>query len=257
MVAGTGPYNDEFFAISQKTGWMIVARNIPTKRLIPIDDLPPVKASVEIEYVPLEENAQMERYSSRIVLRDNAYDYLDALRSSAGDVILGWTLVGREVHLLWGQDSYLYRYRIVIDEVLDPLPALRVTYLTPPRRHNRRREWRSNTKILGKFTEIGNQQEVGPYETPQMVRTISRSISYSAIRFYSRHSLKPDTHLKVDWQLPDNIVLTGEMRVLRTLADITVYRGIEGHDLVAVWDPPLEISQLNLWKAFCDRHRYD
>ncbi|PSR34391.1 MAG: hypothetical protein C7B46_05605 [Sulfobacillus benefaciens] len=215
-----------------------------------------MKAPVEIEYVPQAEDSQMERYSSRIVLRDNAYDYLDALRSSAGDVILGWTLVGSEVYLLWGQDSYLYRYRIVIDEVLDPLPAMRVTYLTPPRRHNRRREWRSNTKIPGKFTKIAGEQE-DPPETPRMLRTISRNISYSAIRFYSRHSLKPDTRLKTQWQLPDGNVLAGEMRVLRTLNAITVYQGIEGHDIVAVWDPPLNESQLNLWKAFCDRHRYD
>jgi hypothetical protein len=234
---------------------MIVARGTPTKRLIPIDDLPPVKAPVKIEHVP--ENAPMERYSSRIVLRDNAYDYLDALRSSAGDVILSWTLVGSEVYLLWGQDSYLYRYRIIIDEVLDPLPAVRVTYLSPPRRHNRRREWRSNTKIPGKFTKIEDVQEDGRVETPRPLKTISRNISYSAIRFYSRHSLKSGTRLKVDWQLSDGSRLTGEMRVLRTLTDITVYQGVEGHDVVAVWDPPLEMSQLNLWKAFCDRHRYD
>lgn len=229
-----------------------MARGIPSKRFVPIEDLPPVKAPVEIEYVPQAEDAQMERYSSRIVLRDNAYDYLDALRSSAGDVILGWTLVGSEVYLLWGQDNYLYRYRIIIDEVLDPLPAMRVTYLTPPRRHNRRREWRSNTKIPGKFTTIGGEEEAS-----RMVRTISRNISYSAIRFYSRHSLKPDTRLKTQWQLPDGNDLTGEMRVLKTLTNITVYQGIEGHDIVAVWDPPLNESQLNLWKAFCDRHRYD
>lgn len=243
---------------------MTVARgsSVP-KRAVPLEDLPPVKAAIEIEHRPPSQDGHMERYSSRIVLRDDSYDYLDALRSSSGDIVMGWTLVGSEVSLLWGKDSYLFRYRVMVDEVLDPLPALRVSYQGPVRRHNRRHEWRSNTKLIGKFTIIVDEKpegEIEPDEPPAPARqhvTISRNISYSALRFYSRYRLKPDTKVTVEWKLPDGSTFRGTMRVLTTLPDITIYQGTEGHDVVALWDPPLESKELEQWKAFCDSHRYD
>lgn len=233
------------------------------KRAVPLEELPPVKAAIEIEHRPPGPGGNLERYSSRIVLRDDLYDYIDALRSSSGDIVMSWTLVGSEVSLLWGNASYLFRYQVRIDEVLDPLPAMRVTYQGAPRRHNRRHEWRSNTKLTGKFTIIVDEdpgEEVERNEPPASVRqyvTISRNISYSGMRFYSRHQLKPDTKISTEWKLPDGLTFRGTMRVLSTLPDITMYQGAEGRDVVALWDPPLESPELDQWKAFCDAHRYD
>lgn len=243
---------------------MSMARGSSTpKRAVPLEDLPPVKASIEIEHRPPSGDGLMERYSSRIVMRDEAFDYLDAMRASSGDIVMGWTLVGSEVNLLWGKDSYLYRFKVMVDEVLDPLPALRVTYLGPARRHNRRHEWRSNTKLTGKFTMVVDENpepdgvnEESPTASRQYV-TISRNISYSAIRFYSRHRMKPDTRITVEWKLPDGGTFHGTMRIVGTLPDITVYQGAEGRDVVALWDPVLESPALDQWKAFCDSHRYD
>lgn len=242
----------------------MVARGSNTpKRAVAMGDLPPVKASIEIEHRPPSEDGHLERYSSRIVMRDESYDYLDALRSSSGDVVMGWTLVGSEVNLLWGRDSYLFRFKVMVDEVLDPLPALRVTYQGPPRRHNRRHEWRSNTKLMGKFTVMVNEEvnandgSQDPTSAPKPAVTISRNISYSAIRFYSRRRIKPDTRMNTEWKLPDGATFHGTMRVLTTLPDITIYQGVEGHDVVALWDPVLESPVLEQWKAFCDSHRYD
>ena len=233
-----------------------VARNTENpKRVVPMAELPPVKAAIEIEHWTNGEGSEIERYSSRIVMRDDSYDYLDALRSSAGDVVLGWTLVGTEVQLLWGRDSYLYRYKILIDDVLDPLPALRVTYVAPPRRHNRRHEWRSNTKLPGKFTIVA--EDNAEEEKPRQFSTITRNISYSAIRFFSRHRLKPETRVAVEWKLPDGSSFKGQIEILRTLPGITVYQGVEGHDVVGFWNPVLDGPLLQQWKTFCDRHRYD
>ncbi len=242
---------------------MVARGSSVPKRAVALEDLPPVKAAIEIEHRPPGQDGRMERYSSRIVLRDESYDYLDALRSSSGDIVMGWTLVGSEVNLLWGKDSYLFRFRVMVDEVLDPLPALRVSYQGPPRRHNRRHEWRSNTKLTGKFTIIfdetpeNEEQQEETTPEPRPFNTISRNISYSGMRFYSRHRLKPDTRITVEWQLSEGGTFRGTMRILSTLTDITTYQGAEGRDVVALWDPPLESAELEQWKSFCDAHRYD
>ncbi|MBX5467924.1 MAG: hypothetical protein K6U14_10620 [Firmicutes bacterium] len=225
----------------------------PSPGVLAPEDLPPVKAAVEIEWQPGPE-MPVERYQSRIILRDGGYDYLDALRTAAGEVVAGWTLVGRPLNLLWGRENYLYRYPITVEEVLEPLPALRVTYLGLPRRHNRRREWRSNTKVVGqiRLAEVTDQDRRG-----RPMQTVSRNISYSAVRFFSRFRLEPGTVLETEWRLAPGEVLRATMRVLRTVPGPSQYQGWEGVDVVALWDPPLSSPAREQWKAFCDRHRWD
>lgn len=226
----------------------------PTNPGVLATDLPPVKAAVEIEWQP-GPDLPVERYQSRIVLRDQAgYDYLDALRTAEGQVVAAWSLVGQPLSLLWGRENFLYRYPITVEEVLEPLPALRVTYLGPPRRHNRRREWRSNTKVVGQFVVVGAQPNT-PRARP--VFTVSRNISYSAMRFFSRFRLEPGTLLEVEWKLGPKETLKATMRVLRTVPGPTMYQHHEGVDVVACWDPPLDSPLREQWKAFCDRHRWD
>ncbi|MCL6564284.1 MAG: hypothetical protein K6U87_14880 [Firmicutes bacterium] len=77
----------------------------PTNPGVLAQELPPVKATVEIEWQP-GPDLPVERYQSRIVLRDQAgYDYLDALRTPDGQVVAAWSLVGQPLSLLWGQES--------------------------------------------------------------------------------------------------------------------------------------------------------
>lgn len=231
-----------------------MARQTDSSRPVAISNLPPLKSAVEIAYHAGPPQFSIEYYASRIVLRDASYDYLDALRSAAGDIVSGWSLMGAETYLLWGQDKVLYRYKIVIDEVLDPLPALRVVYLEPPQRHNRRHEWRSNTKLMGKIAVVTDQadaSEIKPYPT------ITRNISYSALQCFVRHPLPLGTRLRAEWQLDHGMTLQHSMTVLRIVPGITQYRGVEGHDIVACWDPSLDDDAKQRWVTLCNQHRYE
>lgn len=221
------------------------------------DPLPPVKALVTVE---LQANGEMHGgvFSSRIAMREDGFDYLDALKSPSGDVISGWMLIGQSVYLMWGKENVMYRYQVSVQEVLEPIAAMRVTYLAPPKRHNRRKEWRSNTTISGRFrVENPTTSETTPTERANRpMVTISRSISYSSMRFFSPSRLKPGTRILANWNLTDDDGMEAVMRV-QFIAGKSVFQGREGFDIVAMWDPPLEDPVKSQWKAFCDDHWYD
>lgn len=231
---------------------------------IPEELLPPVKASVEIvDAPPKDEN--FAHYSSRIMHREDGCDYLDALRNVSGE-IPNVSLLPPHLYLLWGTAQDLYVFRIAVDAVLDPLPSLRIRYLESPRRHNRRQAWRSNTKISGSFIilstpGIAESRDPSVLATedgsPRRYRTMTRDISYSALRFYARYRIPAGSRLSAQWHLPDGTILTATMVVVPSVLRVSVYRGIEGRDVVARWDPPLAPLLAEQWHAFCDHHRYD
>ncbi len=225
--------------------------------------LPPMKASVEIvDFLP--NGGDSEHYTSRIMHREDGCDYLDALRNAAGQIRPTSSLPSR-LFLLWGTNQDLYVYPIAIDTILDPLPSLRIRYLEAPRRHNRRQAWRSNTKIPGSFTIIAapsleNHDPSGlalQENSPRRYRTMTRDISYSALRFYARFRIPAGTELSAQWHLPDGTALDATMVVVPSVLRVSAYRGIEGRDVVARWHPPLPAPLAEQWHVFCDNHRYD
>lgn len=197
----------------------------------------------------------MERFRTRILMREGAADYLDALRSSTGAIVV--PEAGKEAYLRWGSSDYLYRFRVRIEEVLQPVPTVRIAYLEAPERVNRRREWRSPAKIGGRFSIIAWQwtDRGAVASDPYYIRTMSRDISPSAVRFYSPDILRPDTQIIAAWQVGPDYAVEGTMTVLRTLPEPSTFREIAGYDVVALWTPPLQSLDRNLWTATARQHR--
>lgn len=222
-------------------------RNKPSE--VPESERPPVKATVQ---VGLHDGTQ---YETRIVLRRDGLDYLDALKDDLNRTMTGWTLTGGDLALYWGRDEFLFRFPIRVREVLDPLPALEVEYVGPPSRHNRRRQARSYARIQMQFVRKGVAQDVdklerGPFDT------ISRDISLAAIRFFTPRVLKPGEAIDVTVPLDDG-PLSATMRVLRTGRTPTEYRRRDGYDAVGLWDPELIDPERTRWLLYFRKHRWD
>jgi hypothetical protein len=199
------------------------------------DLLPPVKALVQVEL------PDGSRYDTRVVMRRSAQDYLDALRDAHGSTVTGWALSGRRLTLLWGRDGAVWRYPIQVHEVLEPFPALAVVYLGPPSRNNRRREPRALVRV--RMTILSE-----PPSTP--IDTITRDVSYSAVRFFTPRLMAAGDHVAAAFFLDDG-PLTAPLRVLRVTRHITSYRHQAGHDAVALFDPPLTAGERARWLALC------
>lgn len=220
--------------------------------------LPRIKDSVALEYRPEGAEGPFRRYRTRVVAREGRFDFLDAPRSSTGTIV---TLpVDGRVFLEWGSGSYVYRFAIRIEEVLDPLPSLKVSYQSQPTRRNRRQQWRAKVNVSGRYhiyEESLDLPESATLSKPSWIRTMTRDVSYSAVRFFTPDVLTPGTPLAVEWHLAQGQVFTKTMAVVHMVGGESHYRGLEGHDVVARWSPPLIDAGAQQWQSFCDTHRYD
>ncbi|MCY0907039.1 MAG: hypothetical protein OWR62_01470 [Sulfobacillus thermotolerans] len=213
---------------------------------------PPLQSFVSLQTL---DEPQAQTWTSRLIRRDGVYDYLDALRDRRGDVVQGWSLQGQPMRLYWGQDRYLWQYKVQIIMVLDPLPAVQVTYLEPPVRTNRRREWRSDDNGYHMRGRVQVCEDVGVAETSAWT-TVSRDFSYSGIRFFSPMVLPIGSHVTTQWQWDQPGEFQGRLQIVRLDTGRAQYREAEGVNVVGLWDPALEGEQANAWQAFCLHHRY-
>jgi len=216
---------------------------------VPDFERPPVKASVQVGL------ADGTQYETRIVLRRDGLDYLDALKDDNNRTVAGWTLADDTLLLYWGQDEVLNRYPVHVREVLDPIPALEVEYLAPPTKHNRRRQARSYARVKMVFVRLDLPETVekverGPFET------ITRDISLAASRFFTPRVLTPGEMLDVTMHLDDG-PMRATMRVLRTSRYPTEYRRRDGYDAVGLWDPELLDPERARWLLYFRKHRWD
>lgn len=225
--------------------------------IIPDDALPPLKAAVTLDYRPPDRLLDTyTRFTTRVVARDEDGDWLDALRAPSGSIAIPQR--GHEAWMLWGSRSVLYRYRVQIEEITDPIPAVRIIYCEPPVKLNRRQQLRSYVNITGRFALIPEENSVSEENPLRYWRTMTRDVSYWSIRFYVPDSLPSNARLLTEWNLTENSpVFTASMRLLRTRPELSVYRSIPGYNVVAYWDPPLTDEPWDTWRNFCDIHRYD
>lgn len=219
--------------------------------------LPRIKDAVVLEYRPESAEGPFQRYRSRVVAREGRYDFLDAPRSSSETIV---TLPGdHRAFLEWGSGSYVYRFAIRIEEVLEPLPSLKISYQSQPTRRNRRQQWRAKVNVPGRYRideePVDLPEATGPPRP--WIRTMTRDVSYSSVRFFTPDILTPKTPVTVEWHLVRDQVFTGTMAVIHMMRGESYYRGLPGQDVVARWSPPLIDAQAQQWQGFCDSHRYD
>jgi hypothetical protein len=219
------------------------------RNAVPESERPPVKAIVQAGL------ADGSRYETRIVMRRDGLDYLDALKDDSNRTLLDTDLVGGDLILYWGQDDFLYQFPVRVREVLAPLPALEVEYPGPPTRHNRRRQGRAYARphmafVRSDTPDRGDALARGPFDT------ITRDISLAAIRFFTPRALKTDERVQVALDLDDG-PLRARMRILRTSRYPSAYRHQDGYDAVGVWDPDLTDPDLARWLLYFRRHRWD
>ena len=213
-----------------------------------IDPLPPVKAGVKVSFPEVDAN---EMFTSRIVLRDDTFDYLDALRTESGVLVGQWFARGSNARMWWGSGGYFLVYPIHIHEVLSPIPALAVLYRGQPRTHNRRREARANAHLRAKFT---SSQKGGP---PPGCISVTRNISFSGVRFFSPAALDAETIIEISVDA-DGQWFTNTAKVLHSQVSEKPFRQVFGYDVVGLWDPPLtDTAQVAQWKALLYAHRFD
>lgn len=223
--------------------WGARGRKGPTIEPVVAESLlPPVKSIVQIAFPsPGEENPTP--YLSRIILRQTPLDYLDAMRHPDGDRPVDAQLArGREALLRWGDGIHLLEYRIRVRNVIDPIPALEVEYLSEPVRRNRRNEVRSPATVVGFILPADEK------DAPE--RTITRDISPSGLRFFSRTPYAPGQVVTLSLDLGSRGWLTHPVRVVRCDPAERSYRGVPGHDIGAVFSPPLETDDAERWMAY-------
>ncbi len=214
--------------------------------------LPPVHATIALHLL------DGTVLTSRVMAREggtpgeSVVDFLDAPRSVGGGAVTGWALVGERVDLQWGHEEWVETYPVEVREVLDPLPALEVRYLGPPRRHNRRSDLRSAAHVRVRLESVGAD---GPLA--RGFASITRDISPSSVRVFTPEVLETGRVLSAQFTLDEEPPLVGTMRVLRCHTAPSTYRGYEGVDAVLMWDPALTGAVLARWVLYCRRHRWD
>lgn len=220
---------------------------------VPDSVLPPVKAPVQVKI------AEDQTYDSRIIMRRDGFDYLDALRDRKGTTANAWTAIGETALLLWGHDEYLEQYAIEIREVLDPIPAFEVRYISAPRRTNRRQEARAyaHARLYYRLTPPPGPENVDPQDDERPVESITRDIALRSVRLFTPDPLPPGQIIYVTVMLDDGASLSHSMKILRSSRERTEYRRYEGVDAVAFWDPPLSPEQHRQWLAYFRKHRWD
>lgn len=225
---------------------------------IPVESLPPLKTPITLDYRPARPGAELTRCSTRIIAREAPSDWLDALRAPSGPVAV--PKLGDLAWLLWGDGDMLYRYRVRVEEIAQPIPAVRVRYLGPPDVIERRQERRSPVNITGRFHIQDSNGEglelLGTAAVPRPWQTMTRDVGYSSIRFYTPESMGAGVHLATEWDLDSDHMLAWPMVVVRTLPGESVYRAIPGYDVVALWESPLPPAEQTVWRRFCDEQRY-
>lgn len=204
--------------------------------------LPPVKSIVQIGLATSDGEAPAP-YISRIILRQAPLDYLDAMRHLDGDRPVDVHLARRRDALLWwGDGVHLLEYRIRVRNVIDPIPSLEVEYVSEPVRRNRRHEVRSPATVLGFILPTD--------ETGSPERTTIRDISLSGFRFFSRVPYSPDDSVMLSLDLGSRGWLAHPVRVVRCEPSERPYRGVSGHDIGAIFAPPLEADEAERWTAY-------
>lgn len=185
-------------------------------------------------------------YASEIVRREPTYDVLGPLRAAKVCPLNPLPGVAYSATALYGYQEYFYRYPMELFFLQD---EWRLHYVAPFIRQNRRAEVRSTIPLYGQFWIVQGSQNLGPFDT------VSRNISYSAIRFFTPKILKPQSVIRCAWQLPAKKQITHTMQLLRTMATMTTWHNMDGWDAIGLWHPALPEDVAKSWRLLCDRNR--
>lgn len=214
--------------------------------LISDQDKPLLQSPLTLE-VQVHDGQPPILYASEIVRRAPTYDVLGALRAAKVRPLNALPGVAYSATVLYGYQEYFYRYPI---ELFFQQDEWRLHYVAPFVRQNRRAEVRSVIPLYGQFWIRQNHSpEIGPFDT------VSRNISYSAIRFFTPKILKPQSVIRCVWQIPGQKQLDHTMQILRTMPAMTTWHNRDGWDAVGLWHPALPDAVAKSWRLLCDRNR--
>lgn len=173
-----------------------------------------------------EHEGQRMSLRSRVIGRNEIWDYLDVPRFPSGGVASGMAVLGFTVTIVWADGLAARECPAVVHDVLEPLAIWEISYVGTPRTLERRQEIRKPCVLRGRFSLLVGQATAS-------LPLVTRDVTLQAVQFSTTYALNRGTpigmelHDDLGRQLQGGMVVT-DVRVATESQGRKIYR-VVGH----------------------------